>query len=312
MNVFLGIDGGGTQTRAIAVDGGGKVLGTGESGPSNYHNIGIDKAVSNISAAASVALGGARATHTFVGCAGIKSAADIALLKSALEIAGLAPAGGVMVSNDLHNALAGGLKGRAGIALIAGTGTNCLGRGDDGATFMCGGWGWLLDDRGGGFGLAIEAFKAAARAADGRGNETRLLAAVLAFLNLSEPDDLLRRLYVEPWSPDELAAFAPAVVHLAESGDGVALEILKNGADCLAELVARTAMKLRFAGGPEVVILGGCARSGPPYQPMIEQAICQRVPEAIIREPEFSPHHGAAINVLRFAGLSPLPELQLK
>ena len=314
MDYYLGIDGGGTHTRAVLVTANGQVRATGEAGPANYHNVGLATATANLRAATTAAWTSLKlpfqpAVSAFLGCAGVKASIDIAQLTAAAENAGLAPAGEVTVTNDLHNALTGGLAGRPGIALIAGTGTNCLGRDASGATFMCGGWGWLLDDEGGGGGLAIAAMRAVARAADGRAPATQLLPALLAFLGLSEPNELLARLYVQPWTPDQLAGFAPVVVRLSSEGDATARALLDSGARALAALVAGTAHQLHFPNGPEVVILGGCARSGPPYQPLVEAAIRAAVPGAKLVEPAYSTTHGAALNALRTAGISPLPAL---
>ena len=315
MDYYLGIDGGGTNTRAVLVTADGRVRATGEAGPANYHNVGLDTATANLrtaSAQAWAALGRpfGPAAGAFLGCAGIKAATDIAQLTAAAENAGLAPAGEITVANDLQNALAGGLAGRPGIALIAGTGTNCLGRDASGASFMCGGWGWLLDDEGGGGGLAIAAMRAVARAADGRAAATKLLPALLAFLGLAEPNELLRRLYVQPWTPDQLAGFTPVVVRLAAEGDPTARALLADGAKALAALVKGAADALVFPTGPEVVILGGCARSGAPYQPLIEAAIRYAVPSARLVDPVYSPTHGAALNALIFNGINPPPTLR--
>lgn len=309
MKLFLGIDGGGTRTRAILVDAEGRVVGEGEAGPSNYNNVGLDAAARALRAAAVSAWSRAgqpfapAASSAFLGLAGVKAAVDIARLTSLAENIGLAPAGQVTVANDLHNALAGGLAGRPGIALIAGTGTNCLGRDASGTSFMCGGWGWLLDDVGGGIGLALAGLRAATRAADGRAPDTGLLPAALAFFGLTEANELLERLYVRACPPDELAAFSAVVTREAAGGDATALAILHDGALALAELVAGAARRLDFPQGPEIVLLGGCARSGAPYQPLIEAAIRAALPAARIVEPVGTPLHGAARNALRAAGL---------
>lgn len=317
LKVFLGIDGGGTKTRAILVDSAGVVLGEGRASSSNYHNVGLSGAVRCIQEAAGSAWKDAGQTPrvpdgAFLGCAGIKSAVDVARYTSAAEAAGIARAGDLTVANDLHNALSAGMEGRPGIALIAGTGTNCLGRNASGTTFMCGGWGWLLDDMGGGFGLALAALRASVRAADGRGPETLLLPAALTFLGLSEPNEMLARLYVDKWTPDELAAFAPEVIRLADAGDVTALQILREGASALAELVAQTARALCFQSGPEVVLLGGCAKSGPPYQTLVEAEIRSACPGAKLVECFRPPVHGAALNALQAAGIHPLPELTFR
>lgn len=315
--LFLGIDGGGTHTRAVLVDASGRIHGEGEATACNYHNVGIAQASEALSAATRAAwlaagLQPRPAACAFIGSAGVKSAIDIARITSAAEGGGLAAAGNIRVENDLHNALTGGLAGRPGIALIAGTGTNCLGRDARGTSFMCGGWGWLIDDVGGAFGLALAAMRLAAKSSDGRANTTRLLPAMLAFLGLSEPNELLARLYAQPWTPDELADFAPVVTRLAAEGDAGAKSVLAEGASALAELAAGCARALDFGPKPEVVLLGGCARSGPPYQPLIESALRRAIPQAKIVEPRHTPLHGAALNALHLAGISPLPRLTRK
>ncbi|MDR1283594.1 MAG: ATPase [Opitutaceae bacterium] len=314
MDFLLGIDGGGTRTRAILVTETGVVLGTGEAGPANCHNVGVQTAARHLNEAADMAWSAAdkprrqQPARVFIGCAGVKSRPDILQLTAAAELAGF-PAETVTVENDLHNALAGGLGGRPGIALIAGTGSNCLGRDASGNTFMCGGWGWLLDDEGSGFGLAIAALRAVARAADRRARPTSLLPAALAFFGVSEPDELLARFYAKKWTPGEVAAFAPVVMRHATEGDATARKLLAEGARALAALVSGAASALRFPQGPRVVLLGGCARGGAPYQPMIEAKIRATCPRARIVEPVGPPLHGAALNVLRAAGIHPLPRL---
>lgn len=314
MTFFLGMDAGGTHARAVLVTRDGRVAGRGLAAAANYHNVGIETAQARLVEAATRAWESAGkhfqpAAHAFLGCAGVKSPLDKSTVRAAAESVGLAPAGEVTVENDLHNALSGGLSGRPGIAVIAGTGTNCLGRDSGGRTFMCGGWGWLLDDEGGAFGLALSAVKSAVRSADGRTRATSLLPAVLAFFGVSDPDELLACFYVEKWTPGEVAEFAPVVVRHAAEGDAVAGAILAAGARSLGELVAGTARSLDFPGGPEVVLLGGCGRSGPPYQDLVEKALRTACPGARMIEPEGSALVGAAFNALAFGGISPVPPI---
>jgi N-acetylglucosamine kinase-like BadF-type ATPase len=309
MDLFLGLDGGGTTTRAVLVDHDGFVVGEGTGGPANYHNVGVETAAQTLRAATDAAwqaagLSPRPADWCFAGLAAIKGSVDMTRMTLAAEAVGLAPVGRVMVANDLQNALAGGLDGRPGIALIAGTGSNCLGRDATGRTFMSGGWDWLLDE-GGGVSLAIAGLRAATRAADGRAEATALLPAALAFFGLTEADELSARLYSPLMPPEEIAGFAEVVTRLAGEDDPAALAVLAEGSNGLARMVASVARELDFAAAPEVVILGGCARSGPPYQPMVERAILDAVPEAQLREPVYQPKFGAAINALRLAMETP-------
>lgn len=314
MTVYLGVDGGGTATRAVLLTASGSVLGRGQAGPSNYHNVGVKEAVRQIRKATEAAWknGGKSirpADAAFFGCAGVKSGADMTEMRAAVEGAGLAAAGAAEVKNDLYNALAGGLMGRPGVAVIAGTGSNCLARDQAGRFAMCGGWGWFLDDEGGALGLAAGALRGVARAADGRMKSTSLLPAALAYFGIMEPDELLARLYARAWAPDEIAGFAPVVVRHAEDGDPLAKRVLADGAKALAALVAGAVKGLEFSRGPDVVLLGGCVRSGAPYQPLVEVVIRTTVPNARIVAPKGSPLLGAALNVLSHAGIKPPPSM---
>jgi len=241
----------------------------------------------------------------------VKSRQDKLGIHAMAESLRLAPVGKVTVENDLTNALSGGLSGRCGIALIAGTGSNCLGRDPGGKIFMCGGWAWLLGDEGGGFGLALAAVKAVTRAADGRGPQTSLLPAVLAFFGVPEPDDLPACFYVKKWTPGDVAQFTPILMRHAAKGDKVAKEILTAGARALGGMVAGVARALDFPGNrPEAVILGGCARSGPPYQGVVEREIKKACPGVRLIEPEGSPLVGAAFNALQAGGIHPVPKIR--
>lgn len=311
---FLGMDIGGTSTRAVLVNPDGRVMGVGRAASANPHNVGRDVVRARLGEATAAAWASAGrkirpARHAFLGCAGVKSRTEICEMRALAEGEGLAPAGEVVVANDLHNALAGGLSGRPGIAVIAGTGTNCLGRDPRGEMAMCGGWGWLLDDEGGGFGLALAAVRAVARAADGRGSPTSLVPAVLTFFGVSEPDELLSWFYGRKWTPAEVAGFAQVVMRHADAGDEVAGEILAAGARALAGLVSGARRALRFPGRAEVVLLGGCGRSGPPYQKLVERELKSACRGIRLVEPEGCPLAGAAFNALRSGGVDPVPAL---
>jgi N-acetylglucosamine kinase-like BadF-type ATPase len=304
--LFLGIDGGGTRTRAVLLQGTGSVIGLGEADSSNFNNMGEDVAADNLRLATHAAFTDAGIPFSpvqaaFLGLAAVRSGADMARMTAAAESRGLAPVGGIQVKNDLHNALAGGLDGEAGLALISGTGSSCLGRDPKGGYFNCGGWAWFMDDGGSGFGLSHDALRTAVRMVDGRETPTSLLPAVLDFYEVPHPDCLLERLYNRKWTPAEIASFAPAIMKLAAEGDLAAMGVLRRGAVALAELVSTTAANLEFSQPPRVVLLGGCVRSGAPYQPMVESEIRNSCPGVRLCEPLHDTIYGAALNALLLA-----------
>ena len=306
MDLILGIDGGGTRTRAVLIERTGKVVGLGEADSSNFNNMGEEIAADNLRLAARAAFSHAGIPFSpveaaFLGLAAVRSEVDLARMTAAAESRELAPAGWIQVKNDLHNALAGGLDGEAGVALISGTGSNCLGRDPNGKLFNCGGWAWLMDDGGSGFGLSHDALRTAVRMVDGREKPTPLLHAVLEFYEVSHADFLLERLYNRKWTPNEIAAFAPTIMKLASGGDPAAMDVILRGAKSLAELVSTTAANLDFPEAPPVVLLGGCVRSGAPYQPLVESEIRNSCPGVRLREPAHDTVYGAALNALLFA-----------
>ena len=310
-DLLLGIDGGGTRTQAVLLTISGKVIGVGEAGSSNVNNLGSEVAGGNLRSAAAAAFGAAGlpfapAKASFLGMCATRSSGDIALMTSIAESRDLAPKGAVTVKNDLYNALAGGLDGEPGIAIIAGTGSNCLARDQRSNHFTCGGWGWFLGDEGSGFGLSADALRTAVRMADGREEMTPLLEAVTSYYEVPDPDFLMGRLYNNEWSPVHMAGFSPILVKLAAEGDPAALAILGRGAAALAELIATAASHLRFEEAPRVVLLGGCVRSGPPYQPLVEAKIREVCPDVRLQDPLFDTTYGAALNALRLVS----PELK--
>src|SRR5919199_345919 len=128
--LVLGVDGGGTKTRAVVVGARGRVLGEGEAGPSNPLRVGVSEAAHAIREAAerACAAAGVRRIEIAaaeVGLAGVKRA-DIrermrAALKSELGIKS------TDVVTDADIALYGATEGKPGLVIIAGTGSICCG-----------------------------------------------------------------------------------------------------------------------------------------------------------------------------------------
>ncbi|MCS7222234.1 MAG: BadF/BadG/BcrA/BcrD ATPase family protein [Anaerolineae bacterium] len=315
MPLVIGVDGGGTRTRVALVDEHGRVLGLGTAGPSNYDDVGIAVTRDNIGLAVQRAwqqagLSPCLGDAVFLGMAGVVSEADRATIRQiALELA-LAPAGQVHVDHDIRIALAGGLAGQPGIALIVGTGSSCYGRRADGRSWRAGGWGHLLDDLGSGYYLGVQAMVAAVRAADGRGPETALLPAVMGALKLEDIQGIMRRLYHQGLTRAEIAALAPLVLDAAASGDLIARQIIERGVDELALMVETVARQLDFLPGPvSVTVTGGLARSGPAYWDPLCAAIRRRIPTSQVVEPILPPVLGAALLALEALGIGLSPEL---
>jgi N-acetylglucosamine kinase-like BadF-type ATPase len=306
--VFLGVDGGGTRTRALLVAADGAVLGAGEAGSSNVNAAGFDAAVGALleatrAAWASAGIGARAVDAAFLGISGAANPATARRIERAITEAGAVASGRCGVASDIEAALAGGIPGRPGMALIAGTGTFCLGRDGTGKLARCGGWGWLVDDEGGGAGLGRAALRAVFLAGDGRGAPTGLSSLVLAHAGVGGVLDLVPWIYGRPAQGPACAALAPLVTRAAAEGDAVALGLLRDGAGALAGLVRRVVEQLVWSGSPELILVGGLARSGAPYQPLVEEALRTAVPGLRIVEPVLTPVAGAALLAMEAGGI---------
>jgi N-acetylglucosamine kinase-like BadF-type ATPase len=313
MSLFLGIDGGGTRTRALLVDSSGQVFGWGEAGLTNPHHATREQVHTHLEEAIRSACRQAGSApkaclSTFLGMAGVTTEEGRLELRRHLENCGLQQSM-LGVDHDIRIALAGGLVGRPGIALIVGTGSSCYGRDAQGRTWQTGGWESLILDEGSAYYLGREAIAAAARSADGREPETPLREAVFRWLGISSISELPVRVHTQGLTRTEIAAFAPTVIRMAEANEPAATRIVDQGALLLAELVAANHRCLPTGPGPEVTITGGLGTADTLYRRKIHAAIVAQLPAAILQPPTFPPVVGAVLLAMEQAGAAPGVEL---
>ena len=305
-DVVLGIDGGGTRTRAVLVDTGGHVLGVGIADGSNVHDVGPTVAGRQLRAAVERAwavLGGARRRIASAGCclAGLVTDADRTVAMAALAEAGLLTEGSQLVlDHDGAAAVAGAHLGRPGLVLIAGTGSACYGRAVDGSGLRVGGWGWWFGDEGSGAWLGREALVAVAEAADGRGRATALSASVLQHLECGDADDLLFRVYVRGLDRAGTASLAPLVFVAAAAHDPVASAIVERAADHLARVV-ETAVRAIATERPPLALVGGVATAAGMRAPL-DRALERRGVDVDVVAAALAPPFGASLLALEHLG----------
>jgi N-acetylglucosamine kinase-like BadF-type ATPase len=237
MTVFrLGLDVGGTRTRAVLLDGAGTELGRGEAAGGNPAGHGAQAALFQLAEAVRGALGPAareQVAGCLIGLAGYRALPDPQEFADRCRAAfGLRCA--VRLVPDAVPALAaGGVADGTGAVLIAGTGAVCVHLTRHRITDQEGGLGWLLGDEGSGFWLG----RAALRHAHRTPLDT-LGRAVAAHCRASTPAELVRWAYAD--SPRHLAALAPLVSQAAEQGDPAALALAERAAAHLAGLARAT------------------------------------------------------------------------
>lgn len=225
--LYLGIDAGGTRCRARLVDGAGKVLGEGESGPANLR-IGTAQVRGRILAAAASAAEAAGLTQDVLSrtsaAAGIAGTLSEAMRK---ELAALDwPFASLRIETDAHIAQLGAHGGGDGAVLILGTGSIGYIR-QGGESITIGGHGFPVSDEGSGAALGLAAARHALRALDGRETATPFSREVTEMLGGTLPALLA---WTETAQPSDYARLATTILRHAEEGDEAALPIVQQAA----------------------------------------------------------------------------------
>ena len=133
----------------------------------------------------------------------------------------------VEVVPDYVIAHAGALNGASGVLVVAGTGSIAYGENAGGEHHRTGGYGYLIDDVGSGYGVGRSALAAVLRAADGTGEPTALTARVLETLRLATVSDIVPGVYGGPIDRSTIASLSRVVAQAAhDENDPVASHIL--------------------------------------------------------------------------------------
>ncbi|MCE5328834.1 hypothetical protein LLG07_00640 [bacterium] len=268
MDYLLGVDGGGTKTVIAVADLNGKIILEKITGSSNFKSIGFIGAVKNFSSGIDEVIKELENRNTkpyfkssYFGMAGLNTSfdknvySDIILNESMKSYLNLQK---VVICNDTVIGLAAGSMKRNRIIIICGTGSNCYGINKEGIEAKANGWDYILADEGSGFSMGLAALRAVMRAYDGRGEETLLTKAIFEFLNINSIDELNRWTYGEAFSKDRFALLSLPLCNTAETGDKIAIEILKNEAEEVVINVSTVVRKLNLENKDfDLVFVGG-------------------------------------------------------
>jgi glucosamine kinase len=161
----VGIDGGGTTTRALVADENGRIVGRGESGASAL-NQGAEQAWAHIVQAIEIAnVAGLSISDCALGLGLSGTTVPAQLYAFVGREPGVARFS--LVTDGLV-ALLGAHAGQPGALMISGTGSVAEALLPNGTYRMVGGWGWQLGDEGSGAWLGQQAMKLAHAAYDNR------------------------------------------------------------------------------------------------------------------------------------------------
>ena len=305
---WLGVDGGGTNTRAMLfhalaapdVPLANCLVGEGRAAAANFHRVGVEAATNSIVTAITQACRQAnitphQITAACLGLAGVSHPDNHHKMYVAVEQA--LPTLNFTLETDARIALAGATAGKPGIVIIAGTGSIAYGVNKDGEVARAGGWGPTLGDEGSGTYIGRRALEAVMTAYDRRVHEeTKLTEKVCRFFNVNTPPELPAVIY----NPDsnvmpQIAQLSKLVVTTAQEGDATAIEILKDAAHELARAIKAVIEQLAMQQDEfHIGYVGGVFGAGELILQPLRQAITAFAAKAKIAPPLEKPAVGAA------------------
>jgi glucosamine kinase len=233
MAYFLGIDAGGTSTRAALAED-KRILSRAKNGSIKVMRVSPGEAEGNLRAlldevAKSSGVPITKVASTCVGTAGNTVSTVTGWIWQTL---GPMLHGDLVVCGDVEIALDAAFPGEAGVLVMAGTGSNTLGRTSKGEQVTVGGWGPLLADEGSGHWIGVKALRVAIHEADEQGI-SKLLTALAAQWKADTLEQVVEIAHSVP--PPDFAALTRTVVDVAEKGDSLAQAVLRSGGRALGE-----------------------------------------------------------------------------
>ncbi|MDN7456009.1 BadF/BadG/BcrA/BcrD ATPase family protein [Burkholderia cenocepacia] len=228
----IGIDGGGTGTRAVLADRDGRELAQGRGGPSGL-GLGIERAWASIGAACADAFTQAGLAFDWSQCAlgcglaGVNNAAWLAAFRAQ------APLGALAIESDAYTTVVGAHGGAPGLIVALGTGSIAAALDAAGACRIAGGFGFPSGDEASGAWLGVRALAYAQQALDGRVPRDAFATALLAETGARDRDALVQ------WSCDAnqtiYARLAPIV--FAHRTHPVARALIAQAGDEIGKMI---------------------------------------------------------------------------
>jgi glucosamine kinase len=299
LGYFLGVDAGGTKTEFLLGDE-SRELGRVQSGSikrlrreeaATEQN--LNHALDELAAQTGVSM------LSIAACCVGASGSTAPLVSEWITTAFRPRVGGkLLLVEDVDIALDAAFQGARGLLILAGTGSNIAGRGEDGQIVTAGGWGPALSDEGSGYFLGLEALRRGFRAID-EGRTSMLLETIQSYWGLTSLGELVEYANANP-APD-FSALAPLAIACAMQGDEVAGEVVRHSGEELAGLATIVVERIRATEGNlglefamlPVALAGSILEKVPRARRALEEALDQRYPGVEIFADPVDPVQGA-------------------
>lgn len=263
MDLFLGIDGGGTKTKINIIDNNKNIIYENTSGPSSIDTVDNETTYQNIFMAMEPffkQINTYQIKAIFAGLGGIVFESDFALVENLLrKLPNISKDTLIVARNDMENALYSGLCFDEGMTLICGTGMVAFGKRDN-ETHKSGGWGFKEGEQGSAYNLGREAIRHTIRAYDFRHDLDDFAKEVAEKIGLKKVTDIISIMDKYFENRTLTAELAPIVTKHADLDNLYAKNICDKATDELSLAIKAVYNKLQFKE-TTLVIVGSLGNS---------------------------------------------------
>lgn len=299
MSYYIGIDGGGTKTKAVLSDKNLKIISEIESSPSNFLTIGteiVSETIINlvVNSVKSSNINFKDISSVVLGTTGAGRESDANNLERAVINLSRKKEFEFplfKVVSDARIALEGAFSGGAGSILISGTGSIMFGKDRFGNIHRVGGCGRLIGDEGSGLTIGRKGLNILSKYFDGRAEPTLLTQKVSQVFGINNQTDLINKVYSENL---KIQHITPLVIEAATEGDEQCYKILNQETDELILHVISMFKKLNEEK-MKIVFIGGTIANYNLYSNLLKEKINKNLPNIIIQAAENPPEIGAVL-----------------
>lgn len=300
---FLGVDGGGTKTQIVITDENANILGKSVVGSTYIRSIskevicetlkeGIKKALED------AGLDNVKFAKSCFGIAGLDNPKDFEVFLMCVRSLPDTDFGDQpLILNDAVCALRRGTDKSFGMAIVAGTGSNCYTKNKEGKEVFVGGLGHILSDEGAGYYVGTRVLHAASKSYDGRIERTMLENMVYEHFGLTNMRDVILKVHEPTFGKKEIASLAMVCEKASDMGDAVAQQIFKDSADELYLMVITAARKNDMLNYPFDLVCSGSSFKNPKgiLRCVFECLVKDGLPNANIIYPTNEPAMGCVL-----------------
>lgn len=296
MQFFIGIDGGGSKTIFCLLDNEGKILRKERAGSACYKQIGMKGLSELLSEGIKKITAGLPENAVYYTCFGMPNYGESLFMdQQAVKMVRKKLSGyHVKIVNDSEVGWAASLLMEPGINIVAGTGSIAYGKNELGEHAKAGGWSEWFSDEGSGHWLGIKCMELFSKEADGRLQRGELYGIVRRNFQVEQDIEMID-IFETQYHPyrDKTASLQKLLYEAASAGDKAAIQVYKEAAGELANIVSAVKAKLFSEENCLVSYSGGVFKTG---RFVLTPFLCKMNHLSVtLVEPKREPYAGAGL-----------------